>query len=134
MSFLFESRAGGTGAFCRRLLTRVTLTLPVIALGLLGGARRGLSATRRLQLHARPPGFGEANSNRLLGGRRPMLTFANVVHFFAYEFSRLCAGGFSFARIFLSSFDCFFFGIIHLQAQISARGGGDCIEGFLYAC
>ena len=39
-----------------------------------------------------------------------MLTFANVVHFFAYEFSRLCAGGFSFARIFLGSFDCFFFG------------------------
>jgi hypothetical protein len=38
-----------------------------------------------------------------------MLAFSHMVHFLAHEFSRLCAGRFSFAGILASAFDGFAF-------------------------
>jgi hypothetical protein len=38
-----------------------------------------------------------------------MLSFPNMFHFFAHEFSGLGAGGFAFALVFMRSFNCFFF-------------------------
>ena len=62
-----------------------------------------------------------------------MFSFANVVHLLPHKLSRLGAGRFAFAGIFMSAFQSFFFRheILHLQhshakLQIS-------IEPILYA-
>jgi hypothetical protein len=84
-------------------------TLRQITLGLAGGAGGCLPVARRLQFHPRAPGLRESDSNGLLGRRRTMLAFSHMVHFLAHEFSRLCAGRFSFAGILASAFDGFAF-------------------------
>ena len=61
---------------------------------------------RRRELHPRAPRLGETDSDRLLGGTRTMLPFADVMHFLANELSRLGRGGFAPLLVPASSCDC----------------------------
>src|SRR6266700_8354118 len=71
---------------------------------------RCLASRRRREIDARPARLGQANGNRLLGGLRSVLAFANVVHFFADELPRLRRRRLSLAFILLGSFHGFLFG------------------------
>ena len=87
----------------------MALALLIIAAGLLPGLRRCLAVSGSLQLHTRTPGLGQADRNRLFGGRRTMLAFPYMVHLLAYEFSRLRARRLALPGILTSAFDRFFF-------------------------
>jgi hypothetical protein len=82
------------------------------------------AAARRLQFHTCSAGLGKAYRDRLLRGCGSVFAFADVVHFFLYEFSGLGAGRFSFARIFAGAFERLFFRhIFLLSGKPSIRGG-----------
>src|SRR5438128_5818540 len=70
---------------------------------------RCLASRRRGEIDARPARLGQANGNRLFGGLRSVLAFANVVHFFANELPRLRRRRFPLAFILLRSFHGFLF-------------------------
>ena len=61
------------------------------------------------KFHARATSFGKTDRNRLLARASAMLAFTDVIHFFSYKFSGLCAGGFAFACIFSGAFQRTFF-------------------------
>jgi hypothetical protein len=84
------------------------LTFAEVLFGFSSNLRRSLALLRSTQLYARPPRFRESYGDRLFGGCGTVLTFADVVHFFLYEFTRLCAGRLSLARIFSGSLDRLF--------------------------
>src|SRR5438128_2644384 len=52
----------------------------------------GRLPSRRGQVDARAPRLGEADGDRLLGGSRPVLAGADVVHLLAHELPGLGAG------------------------------------------
>jgi hypothetical protein len=60
-----------------------------------------------------------------------MLAFSYMVHFFAYEFSRLRARRLAFAGILMSTFDRFFFRHFDLLSELIAPEYADGIEQFL---
>jgi hypothetical protein len=62
------------------------------------------SLGRLLQFNPSAARFRKADGDGLFGGGGAVLSFPNVVHFLTYEFTSLGVRGFSFARIFLSSF------------------------------
>ena len=65
---------------------------------------------RGRQFHARPPGLGQSNRNRLLRGPYAMFSFTNMMNFFSHEFSSLCGWRFPLARVFAGAFKRFLFG------------------------
>jgi hypothetical protein len=69
----------------------------------------------RGKIHARPPGFRESNSDRLLWGSRSMLTLPNVLHLLAYEFACLRGWSFPFRLIPLRPLNRFLFWHVRLQ-------------------
>jgi hypothetical protein len=90
-------RAGTAAAFCR-------ITGGFFSRG--GGAR---ARTWLAQFYTGAAGLRQSNRDSLFRVRRPVLSLANVVHFFADKFSCLRAWRLSFRGIFVSAFDCFFF-------------------------
>jgi hypothetical protein len=71
---------------------------------LLAGLFGNLPFGRLLQFNPSASRFRKAYGNSLFGGGGAVLSFPDVVHFLAYEFTSLGARRFSFARIFPSSF------------------------------
>jgi hypothetical protein len=68
-----------------------------------------ISIFRRRQLDTRAPSLGQSDRDRLLGGARTVLSFPNVVDFFAHEFPGLRTGGFPLARVLSGTLDRFLF-------------------------
>jgi hypothetical protein len=56
-----------------------------------------------------PARLRQSNRDGLFGGSRSMFPFADVMHLFAHEFSRLRARRFSFFSVAVRSFASFFF-------------------------
>src|SRR5207253_9650345 len=69
----------------------------------------GRACLGRRQIDSGAARLGKSNGDRLLGGSCPMLSFADVMHLFADEFTRLRRWRFAFALVFLCTFECFFF-------------------------
>jgi hypothetical protein len=61
------------------------------------------------QLYASPPGFGEADGNRLFWRASAVFALPNVFYFFAHEFPGLCGRRFALAFVFARPFYCVFF-------------------------
>jgi hypothetical protein len=59
-----------------------------------GASWRRSSLLRRAQSHSRPARFRQSNGNRLLGGARPMLSRADVLHLLADELTAWVDGDF----------------------------------------
>jgi hypothetical protein len=91
------------------------LARTVGALRRLARFRRGFAFGWRPQLYAGAARFRQPDCNGLFGRARSVLSFANMMHFFAYELARLRAGGFALARIFARSLHCFFLWHNHLS-------------------
>src|SRR5690242_6247123 len=72
-------------------------------------ARRGPAPLWGRKLHAGAARLRQADGDGLLAGASPMLSLADVVHFLAHEFPRLCGWRFSLARITTSAPHCFCF-------------------------
>src|SRR5262249_5425418 len=66
-------------------------------------ARR--SGTRRRKLHSGSPRLGQPDRDGLLGGPRPVLSLADVIHLLVNEFSGLGAGRFTLPRVPLRALD-----------------------------
>jgi hypothetical protein len=80
-----------------------------VALRLVAGALRCIAFTRFRQLHACAARLRKSDSDSLLGIGGAMLSFANVVHFFADKFAGLSAGRFAFFSVSLGAFNYFLF-------------------------
>jgi len=96
-SFALQRGADCARAFRRRLSMRRSAARRGVLRRLC--ARLFISIFRRRQLDTRAPGLGQSDRDRLLGGARPVLSFPNVVHFFAHEFPGLRTGCFPLARV-----------------------------------
>src|SRR5438270_5160605 len=70
--------------------------------------RGSFSSLGRPKFHAGAPRLREATRNRILRRARSMLALANVVHFFANDFSGLCARRLPFFFILPCLFHAFF--------------------------
>ena len=70
------------------------------------GARRGASARRRLERHARPPRLGEPDRDRLLRRARAVLPLPDVVHLFAHELAGRRRGALSRGQVALCFPNC----------------------------
>src|SRR6266702_1681915 len=68
--------------------------------------RGRLPLPRRPELHAGAPRLGEADRDHLLGGPRPMLALADVMHLRAHELARLRRRGLPLALVLFSSLHC----------------------------
>src|SRR5207302_5814180 len=77
-----RARAGGGRS-------NAALTFSIGAGGAAARFCRGRSFARRPQLHSGAPGFGQSDGDGLFGGTGAVFAFANVVHFFADEFTGL---------------------------------------------
>jgi len=90
------------------------LPLAIVARGLFARARAGV--LRRRQHHTGATRFRQSNRNRLLGRARTVFAFANVMDFFAHEFSGLGARRFALASVPTSAFDGLF--LRHLRSLL----------------
>src|SRR5690348_13789702 len=94
------------------------------ALGARAGLFRCLPFSRRRQIDAGPTRLGQPDGDRLLGRSRAVLSFANVMHLLADEFTRLRRRRLAFALVLSCSFDGFF--VWHVASSClgrAARGG-----------
>jgi len=100
----------GQGTFPRNLSARSAAAFCRILRGFstrfLG--RRALLGRR--QLHPGPPGFRQADGDRLPGGAGAMFSGADFINFFADEFARLGGRGFALAAIRRRALDRGFLG------------------------
>lgn len=101
----------------RHLLQRATgrarppgrCLLPSASRGVLRGSLGlGASALGRAQFHSGLAGLVKTDRNGLLGVRRTVFAFADVVHLFPDEFSGLRGSRLTFPLIFCCAFECFF--------------------------
>jgi hypothetical protein len=79
--------------------------VPDVAFGLLARSSTGLTGFGGGQLDASAPGLRKTDGNRLLRGSSAMLAFANVLHLFPDELSRLRGWRFAFSRILTRALD-----------------------------
>jgi len=116
-ALFLESIRGGTGSPGGRLTGGSALPLAVILFGFFAGAGRCLASARGREFHSRAAGFRKSDRDGLFGGGCSMLAFADVMHFLAYEFSRLRTGRFPFPCILAGAFDCFSLGHKNLLSR-----------------
>lgn len=68
---------------------------------------RGRGFFRRAQLHSCAAGFGKSDGDGLLGRAGSVFSFADVIKFFADEFSGLSGWRFALAGVFVGAFQGF---------------------------
>src|SRR5207253_2610226 len=68
------------------------------------------SLARRAQLHPRAPRFREPDGDGLLGGPRPVLALADVVHLLAHELARLRGWRLAFPGVLVGPLQRLLFG------------------------
>src|SRR5262245_55496173 len=105
VTFALQGMFDSPRSLGRRLaFGRSAMAAGIGPLSALASALAGLALPRRLQIHAGPAGLGKADGDGLIGGAGAMLSFANVMHFFADKLTRLCAGRLPLALVFSGSF------------------------------
>lgn len=105
MAFAAESVGSGPGAHARCFAAAQALPFSSVARRLFAGFGRDAAPFGGRQSDTGTTSFGKADRNGLLRGTSAVLTFANVMHFFANELSRLRAGGLPFFLIAFRSLD-----------------------------
>jgi hypothetical protein len=78
-------------------------------LSLLADLRRGAATLGWTKFYSGAASFRKTYRNGLLRRARTVLTFPDVVHFFADEFAGLRRGRFPLLFVALRAFQCFFF-------------------------
>src|SRR5947207_1550751 len=102
----FADRARALGGWLAA--RRRAVSARVCSRGALARARRCLALLWRRKVDAGSSRLGQSDGDRLLGGSRAVLAFADVVHLFADELAGLRRRRLAFALVTLCSFQCFF--------------------------
>src|SRR5579862_8069747 len=108
LAFAPKGLCDSSRASLRRALLASFLPCLEIALSLRPRPGGCLAFLRRRQLHASAARLREANGDGLRGGASAMLSFADMIHLFANEFSRLRARRLPFSCVLSCPFNCVF--------------------------